>query len=122
MEILDKSTKIAQILDAKKADDILIIDVNGLTIIADNFVIASASNENHVRMLSDEVQGKMAGEENILPDRTEGEMEGRWIVLDYGDVLVHIFHTAEREYYQLERLWKIEDNFLDYSAQEAAAH
>ena len=61
---------------------------------------------------------KLREEEGASPIRTEGEREGRWVVIDYGDVLVHIFHKEERRgLYQLERLWKVEGNFYDYSAE-----
>lgn len=121
MEMSDKALKVAQILDNKKADDIVIMDVRGLTIVADYFIVAGASNVNHVRTLSEEVQEKMA-EAGIRPLRTEGENECRWVVIDYGDMLVHIFHNKEREFYQLERLWKVEGNYLDYSRQLEETH
>lgn len=119
MNILDKAKKIADIISNKKGDEIVIIDVEGLTIIADNFVVASASNENHVKTLADEVQMKLA-EDGERPIRTEGEQEGRWVVIDYGDVLVHLFHSKERKFYQLERLWEVEGNFLEYEDDEQA--
>ena len=78
-----------------------------MTIISDYFVVASAPNTSHVQTLAQEVQFKLA-EEEVKPLRVEGEREGRWVVIDYGDVLVHIFHKDEREFYQLERLWKVE--------------
>lgn len=120
MNILDKAKKVADIISSKKGDDIVILDVEGLTIIADNFVVASASNENHVKTLADEVQQKLA-EAGDRPLRTEGEGEGRWVVIDYGDVLVHLFHKKEREFYQLERLWKTDGNFVNYSEEEEVA-
>lgn len=120
MNILDKARKIAQIISDKKGDDILILDVEGLTIIADNFVVASASNENHVKTLAEEVQSQLA-KDGERPTRVEGESEGRWVVLDYGDVLVHLFHTKERDFYQLERLWKVDGNFVNVSEEERQA-
>lgn len=120
MNILDKAKKIADVISSKKGDKIIILDVEGLTIISDNFVVASASNENHVKTLSDAVQQKMA-EEGERPIRTEGENEGRWVVIDYGDVLVHLFHKKEREFYQLERLWEVDGNFIEYDEEEAVA-
>lgn len=117
MEMSDQALKTAQILENKKADDIVVMDVRGLTIVADYFIVAGASNVNHVRTLSEEVQEKLA-QEGITPLRTEGEDECRWVVIDYGDILVHIFHNKEREFYQLERLWKVEGNYLDYSKEQ----
>lgn len=113
MEISDKALRVAEILDSKKADDIVVLDVRDLTIISDYFVVASASNVNHAKTLSEEVQMKLA-QQDTRPLRTEGESEGRWIVIDYGDVLVHIFHKEERRFYQLERLWEADNNFIKY--------
>lgn len=114
MDISEKARKIAEILDNKKAQDIVILRVADLTIISDYFVVASAPNVTHVQTLAEEVQFKMA-EAGERPIRVEGEREGRWVVIDYGDVLVHLFHKEERDFYQLERLWKVDDNFYDYS-------
>ena len=115
MEISKRARRIAEILDSKKAQDIVIVRVADMTIISDYIVDASASNVSHVQTLAEEVQFKMREEEEVSPLRTEGVREGRWVVIDYGDVLVHIFHKEEREFYQLERLWKTEGNFCDYS-------
>lgn len=119
MQISELALNTAEILDNKKADEIIILDVRGLTIVSDYFIVASASNVNHVRTLAEEVQDKL-GQVGLQPLRTEGMEEGRWIVLDYGDLLVHIFHAKEREFYQLERLWKVDGNFLDYSEKREA--
>ncbi len=116
MEISEKALKIAEWLDAKKAQDIVILKVGDLTIISDYFVVASATNVTHVQTLAEEVQFKMNEQMGCRPIRAEGEREGRWIVIDYGDVLVHLFHKEERDFYQLERLWKVDGNFYDYSA------
>lgn len=118
MEFSQRAKRIAEILDDKKAQDIVILKVADMTIISDYFVVASAPNVSHVQMLGEEVQFKLREEEGTSPIRTEGSREGRWIVIDYGDVLVHIFHKEEREFYQLERLWKVEGNFCDYSAEQ----
>ncbi|MEA5002445.1 MAG: ribosome silencing factor [Christensenella sp.] len=118
MEISERARRIAEILDDKKAQDIVILRVADMTIISDYFVVASAPNVSHVQTLSEEVQLKIRDEQGASPLRTEGERQGRWVVIDYGDVLVHIFHKEEREFYQLERLWKTEGNFCDYSAEQ----
>ena len=94
----------ARALDDKKGVDIMVLDVQHLTIIADYFVIASGRSGNQVRSLIDEVDDKLS-EQGVEPRRREGVNEGRWAVLDYGTVLVHVFHEQEREYYNLERLW-----------------
>ncbi len=118
MEISERAKRIAEILDSKKAQDIVILRVSDMTIISDYFVVASAPNVSHVQTLAEEVQLKLRDEQEATPIRTEGERQGRWVVIDYGDVLVHIFHKEEREFYQLERLWKTEGNFYDYSAEQ----
>lgn len=121
MDISKEALAIAEILDKKKASDIVILKVDDLTIISDYFVIASAGSTTLVQTLAEEVQMKMKENFDLVPLRVEGEREGRWVVIDYGVVLVHLFHKEERDFYQLERLWKSENNFLDYSAQQKEA-
>ncbi len=113
MEVKNKAQQIAKILSSKKAQDILIIHVSEKTILADYFIIASAGSTTLVSTLAEEVAFKM-GQQNENPLRTEGVREGRWVVIDYGDVLVHIFHNEEREFYQLERLWADDENCVKY--------
>lgn len=96
--------QICELLYNKKAFDIQAIHVADKTIIADWFVIASGSVASQVKALSDELEEK-AGEIGLELRRCEGYSEGRWIVLDFGDVLVHLFQPEERRYYSMERLW-----------------
>ena len=95
---------IAQILRDKRAEELLVLEIGHLTVIADCMVIGNGRSMVQVKALADEVEEKLA-EQGVMPLRREGYAEGRWIVLDYGAVLVHIFHEQEREYYHLERLW-----------------
>jgi ribosome-associated protein len=90
---------------SKLADDVVVIDVSGQLVITDCFVIASASNERQVNSIVDEVEEKMriAG---YKPARREGAREGRWTLLDYVEIVVHIQHQDERNYYSLDRLWR----------------
>lgn len=90
---------------SKLAQDIVVIDVSAQLVITDLFVIASASNERQVSAIVDEVEEKMrlAG---YKPARREGTREGRWVLLDYIDIVVHIQHTDERNFYALDRLWR----------------
>ena len=113
MEISDKAGKIAEILDSKKGQDIRIIYVADKTIISDYFVIASASSSTLVQTLANELEEKSA-EAGFPPLRIEGVREARWVVMDFGDVLVHIFHKEERDFYQLERLWEDDENTVHY--------
>jgi len=101
--------KITRTLYEKKALDIVALDVAPLTVITDTMVIASGRSTIQVRTLADEVEEKLSemGEE---PLRKEGQQDGRWVVLDYGSVLVHIFHTQEREFYRLDKLWESDQN------------
>lgn len=106
--------QIAKVLDDKKADHIIALDVRHLTVITDYMVIANGRSVLQTRSLADELDDKMA--ELGVPLRTrEGYQEGRWIVMDYGTVLVHIFHPEAREYYHLERLWADGTNTIDLS-------
>ncbi len=115
----DTVYRIAGILDAKNADDILLLHVGEKTIVADYFIICSGRAANHVKVLSEELEEKLAKEEGILPARIEGLDEGRWVVMDYGDILVHIFHKDEREFYNIERLWMTEGNSEKYSPENS---
>jgi ribosome-associated protein len=89
----------------KKAREIVVLDVSEQLVITDCFVIASAPNERQVQAIVEEVEEKMrlAG---AKPTRREGAREGRWVLLDFVDVVVHVQHSEERAFYQLERLWK----------------
>lgn len=89
----------------KKAADVVVLDVSDQLVITDVFMIASAPNERQVEAIVDNVEQKLrlAGHK---PTRREGAREGRWVLLDYVDLVVHIQHHEERAYYDLERLWK----------------
>ena len=114
-EFDEQVLKMAQILDSRKGEDILMIDVRESTILADWFVVATGRSTTHVRTLAEELEEKLAKEENLHKLRAEGTKEARWIVLDYGNVIVHIFHKDEREFYDIERLWETGDNSALYS-------
>jgi len=89
----------------KLASDLMILDVSDQLVITDCFVLASAPNDRQVRSIVDAVEEKLLGL-GAKPVRREGEREGRWVLLDYIDVVVHVQHSEERTYYSLERLWK----------------
>ena len=95
----------AQAAADKLARDIIVIDVSDRLSITDCFVIASADNERQTKAVIDEIEEKL----RVLgakPARREGEREGRWVLLDFVDLVVHVLRAEEREYYNLERLWK----------------
>jgi nicotinate-nucleotide adenylyltransferase len=116
METLNKETilQLCKILYNKKAMDIRAIEVTDKTIIADWFIVCSGRGVPQVKALSDELEEK-AAEMGLFPRRKEGYQEGRWIVLDFGDLLVHLFHPEERTYYNLERLWDDGQNVITYT-------
>ncbi|ACL70088.1 ribosome silencing factor [Halothermothrix orenii] len=112
----EKTTKELAILAAeaaedKKANDVQVLDVKELTIIADYFVICSGNSEPQVKAIARSVEDKL-GEEGIHPQKVAGKDNARWILMDYADVIVHIFLEEERQYYELERLWADAEQIL----------
>jgi len=101
------ATVAAQAAADKKAQDIAIIDVSDQLVITDAFLLASAPNERQVTAIVDAIEEALLGlPEKAKPVRREGERAGRWVLLDYVDLVVHVQHTEEREFYSLDRLWK----------------
>ncbi|QGU00026.1 hypothetical protein SYNTR_1432 [Candidatus Syntrophocurvum alkaliphilum] len=96
--------QIADILEEEKADDITILDVSDVTIIADCFIIASGRSVIHVKSIAEKIEKKMR-DQGIIPNRKEGQRENKWVVLDFSSVILHILRYEEREYYELENLW-----------------
>lgn len=96
---------IVEALSSKKAEDIKIIEVGNMTSVADYFVICSGRNTTQVKALYEGVEDHLNKQANLSPRRFEGVTEGRWIAIDYIDVVVHIFHKEAREMYQLDMLW-----------------
>lgn len=115
--IKEKALGICEILYNKKASDILAIHVADKTIIADWFVICSGRAVQQVKALADELDEK-APALGLSLRRSEGYSEGKWIVFDYADILVHIFYPEERKYYNMERLWDENDSAIRYSQQK----
>ena len=103
-----KDEKLVQIIAEacldEKAQDVVILDVGALTIIADYFIIASGKSVIQVKSITDYVEAVLE-EYEIRPIRREGHQEGVWVVLDYGSIILHVFRSEEREYYNLENLW-----------------
>lgn len=88
----------------KKAFDIKILNVSDLSPIADYFIICSANSQVQVKAIADEIEDKM-NEKGFVLNHREGYNGARWVLLDYGNVIVHVFHKEEREFYNIERLW-----------------
>ena len=111
MPATDRSIELAlvaaQAAADKKADDVVLLDVADTLVITDVFLVASAPNERQVIAITDAIEEALLNlPEKAKPVRREGERAGRWVLLDYIDIVVHIFHSEEREFYALDRLWK----------------
>ena len=103
------SKKLAQLCrefaDNKKAENIVILDVRKLSSVTDYFVIASGTSEPHLRAIVEEVTGQLRDEHGVRPLRTDGSIQGAWVVMDFFDVIVHVMRADVRERYDLESLW-----------------
>ncbi len=87
-----------------KANDVILLDLSGITDMTDCFVVASGTSDTHVRAVAEHVMAEMK-KDGLLAHHVEGLQQGRWVLLDYVDFVIHIFHPALRAFYQLERLW-----------------
>ena len=92
--------------ESKKATDIKVLDLSGITSFADYFVICTGANQRQIQAVSDEVCLQLKEQAQELPLSLEGYNQAEWVLADYGDLLVHIFSPKAREYYDLERLWR----------------
>ncbi len=105
----DRSRKMAQLayhaLEDKKAVDITVIDIEKVSVVADYFIIASGENHSQVQAMADNVEEKL-GREGFLPKSMEGYHNANWVLLDFGDLVVHIFDRENRLFYDLERIWR----------------
>ena len=109
MTATDHATELIQIAAAAAVDklalQVIAFDVSVQLAITDAFLLASASNERQVNAIVDEIEDKLR-EAGAKPIRREGQREGRWVLLDYGEIVVHVQHEDERQFYALERLWR----------------
>lgn len=96
---------IVKALDSKKAEDIKVIKVGDLTVIADYFVITDGTSFTQTKALADEAEYKMQ-ENGVVPNRVQGNNGSNWVIIDYGDIVVHVFSKEQRDFYNLERLWR----------------
>ena len=92
-------------LEEKKAEDISVIDISGVTVLADYFLIASGNNRNQVQALADSVEEAL-GRAGVSPRQVEGYNAANWVLMDYSDIIVHIFDRENRLFYDLERIWR----------------
>lgn len=114
MEVKEKVLKICRLLSEKKAKGIVYIAVENKTSLCDYFVVAGGSSKTQVKSLAENLEEKLEKEYGLSPRRREGVREGRWAVLDYSDVIVHIFGDEERDFYNLERLWEDGENLVHF--------
>ena len=106
MEQSKQMAKLAyEALDEKKAEDIKVIDISEISVIADYFVIANGTNESQVRALVDNVEDKLA-KAGFQTKQREGHGLGSWVLLDFGEIIVHVFDKEDRLFYDLERIWR----------------
>ncbi len=98
------ATLAARAASEKQGRDVTVLDVGDLIAITDYFVICSGANDRHVKTLAEEIETALRGH-GVKPVRREGEREARWVLLDFGDFVAHVFREDDREYYGLERLW-----------------
>ena len=95
----------AEAASDKKADDIVALNVAELLVVTDYFVIATGNTNIQVRAIAGEIEDKLRDRAGVKPIGREGETEARWVLLDYGDIVVHVFQPEERAFYRLEKLW-----------------
>jgi len=104
--IEEMTQAVVAVLEEKKGNDIESLNVTGKTTLADQFVLASGTSNVHIKTLAESVEEKMKDAFGIHPDRIEGMDSRSWILLDYGDIVVHIMMPEDRLHYQLESLWR----------------
>lgn len=101
-----KMVKIAvEAMRDKKAEDIKVIDISNISVIADYFIITDGKNQKHIQAITDNIQEKLF-EQGYENPRMEGYNTANWILLDYNDIIIHIFNTEDRLFYDLERIWR----------------
>ena len=111
----EKCLTICNILSSKKAGNIVYIDVAEKTSLCDYFIVCSGRSTTQVKALAENLEEKLEKEHGEIPRRKEGVREGRWAVVDYADVIVHIFSDEERDFYNLARLWENGKNIVRYT-------
>ena len=95
----------AAALEEKKAKDLKVLDISDVSVLADYFIIASGSNHNQVQAMADEVEERL-GQAGVVPKQIEGYHTANWILMDYQDIIIHIFDEENRLFYDLERIWR----------------
>lgn len=101
----EMAKRACQALEDKKAKDVRILDISEVSVLADYFLIASGSNRNQVQAMVDNVEEKLH-EAGFSPRQVEGYNTANWVLLDYGDIIIHVFDEENRLFYDLERIWR----------------
>jgi len=101
---LEKSKACALLAHEQKAIDLVVLELIGTTALADYFLVCSGTSERHTQAMADHIE-KSLKQSGVLPLGVEGRTGGKWILMDYGDVIIHVFQETEREFYDLEALW-----------------
>ncbi|HZK56847.1 MAG TPA: ribosome silencing factor [Clostridia bacterium] len=97
--------RVYEAIDRKTGENIVVLDLRRITSICDYFIVTSAASSRQVKLITDEIQEELS-EANIELLSREGYDGGKWVLLDYGDIVIHIFHEKEREFYNIEGIWK----------------
>lgn len=105
MEAIELARTIVDAIADKKGENVVLLDIRGLSVLADYFVIGSGTSERQLRAIAEGVEENTRRQHRRRPHRVEGRPEGGWVLMDYGDVVIHLFSPAQRRYYGLERLW-----------------
>lgn len=106
MTSLELASRAVQILDSKKALQLKLIEIGDISSLADYFVIATGTSSTHVKALADDLEVQLKEKDGVPPLRTEGYRSNSWVLLDYGEVIVHVFTGESRSFYDLDRLWQ----------------
>ena len=104
LEALEIARKAVEVASEKQATDILLLDIRDVCSFADYFVICSGESSRQLRAIYEEIEHALK-KEGVLPPHIEGDVDSGWLLIDFGDVIVHIFSPFEREFYQLDKLW-----------------
>ena len=112
LDSLELARHIVDVVEEKKAEDIILLDLRPKAIIADFFVICNGNSDRQLKALAEHVHDEVKNTYNKLPFSVEGTAESGWVLMDYGDVVVHLFLEEKRHYYDLEGLWRAEASIL----------
>ncbi|MCR5715930.1 MAG: ribosome silencing factor [Lachnospiraceae bacterium] len=105
MELKDAVKSIVSIIEDKKGEDIRVIDISEVSVIGDYFIIASGNNRSQIQAMADDIDEKL-GKAGLIQKNIEGYQNANWVLMDFGDIIVHLFDQENRVFYDLERIWR----------------